>query len=351
MQLKSLRVLHLPKNQGRAHSLNVSGKPGIFCLDTCQRWVGISKAEVWDPSSGKEWEGLGIGTGGSGDQSHGYEVYAGQDAYLFLLKWAAGLKSEVLGETDIFGQIKEAWRNAELSRDPYLAGLGAWIQRVFEDTKEIRSRYLQNLGGSSYGSLVRKLIKDQEGKLEGPILFVGAGQIAHSIASLFSESELWIWNRDPVRLCDFYQTLTSSTFSAGCPRVNRSNSRVKKIETSEAEENAWKDAAHVVVCIPLDEKNPERDLQRMDWYRQGMIEGSRRSVIHVGVHRREAGAWNSLPGFACLDDLFALQNSLGNIRSVQIAHAERACWERAQLRSLGASLSIPHGWEDLGCFA
>ena len=39
------------------------------------------------------------------------ELYQGADAYGFLLRLASGLESEIAGETEIFGQIKEAWIN------------------------------------------------------------------------------------------------------------------------------------------------------------------------------------------------------------------------------------------------
>jgi hypothetical protein len=52
-----------------------------------------------------------------------------------------------------------------------------------------------------------------------------------------------------------------------------------------------------------------------------------------------------------LDDLFALEKSQGAVRSTQIIQAARACEEKAKLRSLGSSITIPHGWEDLALFA
>src|SRR5690242_20239990 len=163
MKLESLRVLHLAKNQDRDCRVNWTGHPSVFHLNTCQR-------QVWIMNSAKV---------SAAPVSTGLEIYQGQEAYRFLLRWAAGLKSEVLGETDIFGQIKSAWKIAEATRDPSLLGLSSWIQRLFEDTKEIRTQYLQNLGGSSYGTLIRKWLKN---RTEGPLFLVGAGQIAQSVA-------------------------------------------------------------------------------------------------------------------------------------------------------------------------
>jgi glutamyl-tRNA reductase len=335
MQLEELRVLHLPKKQGKNDVSASSGDTGVFYIDTCQRKVWIFHSKNSDIFSSLEFFPSSPSLKNS-RKDFSYEVFEGKSAYCFLMRWAAGLESQVIGETDIFGQIKEAWRKAEASRNPELLELSPWIQRIFEDTKEVRTHYLQNLGGSSYGTLVRKLIRNkQASQADGPILVVGAGQIAQSITPALLESDLWIWNRDRIKLCSLYDDLTS-----------RPHKKVHTIESLEAFEKAWKAASHVVVCIPPDR---EKDSERVRWFLEGGA--SHRSLIHLGLRNGEGTAWKQIPNLACLDDLFALQGSLGNVRSVQTAQAEKACEERAKLRALGASLSISHGWEDLACFA
>jgi hypothetical protein len=166
---------------------------------------------------------------------------------------------------------------------------------------------------------------------------VGAGQIAQSIAPFLIESELWLTNRNLEHLASFHQSLAI-----------RPRSRVKSILTHEEEAAAWAHAASVIICVPEDS---ELDPQRRAWFAQNTAGRSGRSIIHLGVMKEQSGEWASLPEFYCLSDLFALQSTLGNVRSVQIAQAEKACEERAKLRALGASLSVCHGREDLACFA
>jgi hypothetical protein len=300
-------------------------EPRVFFLETCQRYIWIFSGESWGQSPFQ-----------LASYFENAEIFHGKEAYLFLLRVATGLESEVIGETDIFGQLKEAWKKVELTQRDLLSDLGSWMQKLFEDTKEIRSRFLQKLGGSSYGTLVRRLIRDLDQSVDGqrPILLVGAGQIAQSIAPFLLENELWLWNRNPAHLCSLHQELSLKSAS------------IKKLISRESEEEGWRNAAHVVVCIPL---NLEMDRIRMEWFRQGGIQN--RSLIHLGGLRDQCGEWSNFPRFFSLDDLFKLQSSLGGIRTVQVAQAIKACEERAQLRSLGASLSIPHGWEDLACFA
>lgn len=338
MRLEAFRVLHLPKKlaknlaQGQATDLakNSAENPvanprssSVFFLETCQRYIWVFNGEtaVETPYELAHF-------------CENAELFHGKEAYLFLLRVATGLESEVVGETDIFGQLKEAWKKLELNRNHLTTELGPWIQKIFEDTKEVRSRYLQNTGGASYGSLVRRLIKNQTTQ---PVLLVGAGKIAQSVAPFLLDSELWLWNRNASHLCAFQQELAC-----------RSGSEwpIKKLSSFSEERDGWKNAAHIVVCIPFDST---LDQARTEWFLEGGTQN--RSIVHLGGLKDQSGIWNTLPGFFCLDHLFALQQSLGQFRSVQVTQALRACEERALLRSLGASLSIPHGWEDLACFA
>ena len=324
MQLQALRILHLSKGQGHhptfAQSISHSDEK-VFYLETCQRWIWILNHE---------------NTSVPAFSHPGLRVFSGQDAYLFLLRLAAGIESEVLGETDIFGQIKDAWLKISRHRSALVTDLAPWIQRIFEDTKEIRTRFLQNLGGSSYGSLVRKLLREQRDGAKGPTLLVGAGKIAQSVAPFLLESELLLWNRDPERA----ETLRQSLL------LTHPHARIRALSSSEDEVWAWKNSTQIVLGIPLD---LQQDLKRIDWFNQSTLQG--RSIVHLGGMRENSEAWTSLPQFYCLNDLFGLQGSVGAVRSMQISYAEKACRERAQLRALGGSLSICHGWEDLVCFA
>jgi hypothetical protein len=135
MSLENLCVIHrhkgpgslLPSQNGpKADSLS-----GAFYLDTCQRvlWV-CTQDDFEEVQETIDWSA--------------YEIFSGVKAYSFLLRVATGLESQVVGETDVFGQLKEAWRKAapQLNEDTDF-----WIQKIFEDTKEVRSRHLQHLGG------------------------------------------------------------------------------------------------------------------------------------------------------------------------------------------------------------
>ena len=70
------------------------------------------------------------------------------------------------------------------------------MQRLLQDTKEIRSEYVVSLGSATYGSLVRRLLG---GTLTGPTLLIGAGQLAETILPFLDTGEVLVWNRSRER--------------------------------------------------------------------------------------------------------------------------------------------------------
>lgn len=317
MQLESLRALNLSK---KATLTGDGFLKDAFCLDSCQRRLWICAEE--------DLHELAI----PGEM----KIYAGAGAYEYLLRVACGLESQILGETDIFGQFKTAYKSFVAAADPArVSELNPWIQRVFEDTKEIRSRHLHHQGGDSYGTLVRKMLRDAG--VRGPVLMLGAGQLAQTVGPFLLEDELFIENRSSEKLRGLVEELGEFP-NFGITALDR--------EQAPAHDQAWSRAKALVVCIPFESGSDRERVAR--WTR----DGADRPVIHLGdLSGGGSGIWKSLPSFRSLDDLFELQRAQGEIRTVQTQRAFKACEERAKLRALGNSVSIPHGWEDLAVFA
>lgn len=334
MQLVHLRVAHLSKKLAPALDLSSWQHRGGFYLETCQRWVWVFHSRLLQSINQMNLP-LAV------------DLFQGKDAYEFLIRFACGLESEIIGETDVFGQLKESWRQshfkAEKSQEQNVLELTSWMNRVFEDTKEIRTRYIQNAGGSSYGTLVRKFIRDlsRDQQTQGEkqkVLVVGAGQIAQSIVPFLTEFDVSILNRDTVRLCVMLQDLEQKSPSlAGF---------ITPLYQVFEQALAWEQAHHILFCVPPQSELNSEWLKCIRERRDPVI-----SVLHLGGRKAELPEWSDLPSLFALDDLFSLQKSLGSIRSMILAQASHACEERAQLRALGQSISIPHGWEDLACFA
>lgn len=268
----------------------------------------------------------------------GYEHFVGDQAYGFLLQLACGLESEIAGETEILGQIKQAWRDYETSHAGAAQALRPWIQRLLQDTKEIRSEYVVSLGSATYGSLVRRLLG---GTLAGPTLLVGAGQLAETILPFLDTGEVLVWNRSHER----GEAMLSRQ------RAAQTEGRVHLLEsTTAAEEEGWRRAHDVVICIPAD---AARDAQRVQLWQQHA--GPDSHVLHLGINGAAGTAWAGLPQLSTLAELFGLRDTQAVQRDLQLARARRACQSKGQLARLddadgSRAGSSNHGWEDLAVF-
>ena len=268
----------------------------------------------------------------------GYEVYNGADAYRFLLQLACGLESEIAGETEILGQIKQSWRDFEGAQTPEARTLRPWMQRLLQDTKEVRTEYVVGLGSATYGSLVRRLLG---GTLTGPTLLLGAGQLAETILPFLDTGEVLVWNRSSER----GEAMMSRQ------RVPQTAGRVTLLPaTPEAEAEAWQRARDVILCIPADEA---RDAARVRWWRNRGADAGR--VLHLGIDSAAGTAWQHIPDIATLKELFGLRDTQATQREALLARARKACADKAQLARLddtdgSRTGSSNHGWEDLAVF-
>jgi glutamyl-tRNA reductase len=111
-------------------------------------------------------------------RAHSY-IHRDLDALRHLFRVAAGLDSMVLGETEITGQVKEAYEIARASR---LTGatLNRVFQKAFQVVKEVRTHTLIGRGATSVGSVAAELAgrifpHDLPGQ---PVIIIGAGQMA-----------------------------------------------------------------------------------------------------------------------------------------------------------------------------
>lgn len=119
---------------------------------TCLRLMGF----VW------------LSEGETLNSAKGFEVFRGVEAYQFLLEVISGLHSPVVGETEVFGQFKTFLQNSD-AKHP----LATILSYAIVDTKRIRAQHLRDLGGQSYGSLVRKKISRP-----AEVHVIGAGSFA-----------------------------------------------------------------------------------------------------------------------------------------------------------------------------
>lgn len=113
-------------------------------------------------------------------------------AYKRILEIACGLHSPLVGETEVFGQFKDAIQEriarASVSTSvnspvsavemAFVATLRQWAKALIEDVKLVRQKHLLDLGSQSYGSLVRREVRDF---VRPQIEFLGSGQLTAEI--------------------------------------------------------------------------------------------------------------------------------------------------------------------------
>ncbi len=170
MELRSLNVLHW-RGPGPA---SVAWRPEppfahAFFIDTCQRRVAVLPGTEALEAARSDFQPTA--------RSSILPVAA---AYAFLLRCCCGLESKLVAETEIFGQIKQAWRDFSATR---IAGWrGSWRPGCSSCFRMPR-RSGRSISPTSAapptaprcaGCWVRK-------RPRGPTLLVGAGQLAQSV--------------------------------------------------------------------------------------------------------------------------------------------------------------------------
>lgn len=288
---------------------------GVFEMKTCQRILHLSPFTLGPVVCRRQ--------------------YQGAEAYAFLLRFACGLESEIKGETDVFGQVKNAFKNFKLSRPDQAVVFQPLFLKIFEDTKDIRAGYLHGIGGNTYGALARRLLAPLP---SDQVVILGAGQISKSVAPYFAESKLTVFNRSLGRLLE----LTSELAKKGYHHINF-------IQDDASLHSALLTADLIILGTPAES---ELDQKVISFCTSKNLKAK---ILHLGAQAPDLAHFQNEPAladrFGCLSDLFAMEKEQNIFREKQVAQAMEACRHRAILRSMARSISISHGWEDLALFS
>ncbi len=294
--IRNLQVAHWSP---RTHLPGDAG-PGLF-IETCLRQVYIDLLPA-----------ATLADTPFGGQHAPAERRSGTDAYELLLEITTGLRSAVPGETNVFGQFKNAWLAFRSCGQPAeVARLAPLMHRLINDTKAIRTEHLHGIGGASYGSLVRRLLAPRP---EDRVLFVGAGNLAQSMLPLFRRLDVGVWNRHA---------------------LNRLPDSVANLFRPEHGRRAARWADHVILTTPPDSIN---DGLWHEWIAATMFDAPVRTVVHLGYR----GVSNRGPHFLALsrnrqiktydlEDVIALRQVQDERRSTRLAQARAACRKSAEL--------------------
>ena len=137
-----------------------------------------------------------------------FYCHEGEAVLRHLARVAAGMDSMVIGETEIFGQLKDAYREAQAAASTAFYA-NRTFQRIFTIGKKVRTETRITSGPTSIGAAAVQLAGDSLGGLSGAqVLIVGAGDIARSTAqSLCSRGAegIFVANRSYERAVDLAQ--------------------------------------------------------------------------------------------------------------------------------------------------
>src|SRR5260221_11581195 len=137
----------------------------------------------------------------AGDERRLFRLWANHSVR-HLFRVASGLESLVVGETEIFGQIKRAY---EFATDAKTTGklLNRLFQKSFQVGKQIRSSTAITRGSVSVGSVAVDLAEQIFGDLDGgKIMILGAGEHSEKTAKAFRAGgweQFFVSNRPFVR--------------------------------------------------------------------------------------------------------------------------------------------------------
>ena len=138
----------------------------------------------------------------------------GAAAAQHLFEVAAGIDSQIIGENEIFGQVKEAYAAAQAQ-----GSAGPWLNRIFQKAfqaaKHVRTNSAITAGQVSIANVGVDLAQSVFGSLRSTRIFlIGAGEIGEKTAKAFQSrgvESLTIASRSPERSLQLATALGAGT--------------------------------------------------------------------------------------------------------------------------------------------
>ena len=170
----------------------------VVVLSTCNRIEVYARCTHFHPAVGDISAFLADYSGADPDDfADLLYTYYDEAAVAHLFSVAAGLDSMIVGESEILGQVREAWQAAvREGTAPQLAGL---FRHAVESGKRVRTETGIGRHPVSIPSAAVSVAAEHLGTFEGSkVLVIGAGQMATGLASTLRArgvEHVWIANR------------------------------------------------------------------------------------------------------------------------------------------------------------
>jgi glutamyl-tRNA reductase len=246
-------------------------------------------------------------------------VIADGDAYSLLVEIVSGLRSPLVGETEVQAQFKAFLASLDPDRHGAVRRLG---QRILRDAKRIRHEHLQGFGAHSYGRLATARV--QEG---AHVVLLGTGALAAEISSALPAAiSIDQWGRTTKGVA--HQKSSVEGFGARRFFLYAAPEDLGLITPQ---------ATTIIVAAPVS----PRDLNRV----LACYPNQTRVIdLRPAIDRTPVGQCGDI---VTLDDLFSDARA-----AADPVIADRVDAARAEIRRLGADYAHqeelrPFGWDDL----
>jgi glutamyl-tRNA reductase len=203
-----------PQEKGEGFLGRLMGLPVIregLVLCTCNRMEVTAVVEGGDDWANRLRDFLAEAAGMMGSDLEPYlYVLRGEDAVKHIFRVTASMDSMILGEPQILGQVKEAYRQAAENKAAGLI-LNKLFHRSFFVAKRVRTETKMATQAVSVSFAAVELAKKIMGNLDDKrAMLIGAGEMSElSARHLISQGvrEIWVTNRTASRAMDLAQEL------------------------------------------------------------------------------------------------------------------------------------------------
>lgn len=164
-------------NLNKPYSLPKLDPKSYFVLSTCQRNLVLTLKNSLDNKSAP----FPIKDLLFNDE---ITVKHGVKAYQYVLEVICGLKSRLIGESEVMGQFRKTFSDFQntQNRDTNLLRI---LEKAILDAKKIKSTHLIGLGQKTYSNITRKLFRAKDCQ---EILILGSGQLATELIGQFRKT-------------------------------------------------------------------------------------------------------------------------------------------------------------------
>jgi len=161
---------------------------GTVILSTCNRTEIYAVSKNSDLAMSGIWNFLAVESGIKVEELRNYLYnFTCREAVMHLFRVSSGLDSMVLGETEILGQVSEAYQIA-LENSASNAVLNILFQKALSVGKKVRSETNICCGAVSFGYAAVNLAEEVLDDIKNStILLIGAGKVSELVAKNLSE--------------------------------------------------------------------------------------------------------------------------------------------------------------------